>query len=879
MLRLLLGSVLALWPFAANAADHPLHGVALVIGESKYQQLPVLTNPNKDARDIDRLLGDLGFDVDRVLNADGDELRDAIKRFTDEAKDADVALVYYSGHGIEAKGENFIAPIDTDASTPEKAGASMIPVQPLLEALSKAAPISIILLDACRSDPFPPGQMILLPGESAPAPVASEGLAAVRGPTPVARPQSNPDSLGAVIGFAAEPGEPALDGAPGENSPYAAALLKQLSAGGYSFGDVMTFVTEEVYLETDAKQLPWTNSSLRTKLTFDAPAENNDDPDHAAIRTERRKLLLSIASTPPETQRYVESLAGDEKVPLASLYGMLDALGIKPSDDNGKLEDQLQKGAARLKELLADRPQAVKSDAELERLSKLADDAESEGAIALALKYRDQASGRADTLLQGKQAEAEQLRQDMVDIADTYAANATTALLNFDHQHAADLFGKAFDAAKDWDKVKAIGFKISQGDALTDRGYYTTDNDALNSALAVYAEALALAPKDSDPFNWAKIENRIGQTQQTLGNRLTDPAMLQQAVVSFNAALTVQTQNAVPEQWASAQNNLANVLYTIGGRTNDQAVLQQAIDAFDKALTVYTADATPVDWATVESNRANARMALADAIYGATDDIQVKALQNGAQNADDLPEVKAALAQSIGILSDTVGSLQAALGVRPRSDNPLDWALIEGTLASIYADRGKLAESPADLEAAINAYRAVLTVHDKERTPVQWAISASNLAGTLRVYGGQTKSAAPLAEAADLLQQGIALTPRQSSPLDWALYQTKLGQVLADLAATDGKPATVDAAVAAYQSAAEVDTPEVDPDKWSSLQLYMIDVLLKESVPKLDRVRLQQAYDIGTAAQSQLHDLHSPLSASFDGMLPTLQQLLAAMPK
>ena len=55
-----------------------MHGVALVIGESKYEQLPVLTNPGKDARDIDRLLGDLGFDVDRVLNADGDELRDAI---------------------------------------------------------------------------------------------------------------------------------------------------------------------------------------------------------------------------------------------------------------------------------------------------------------------------------------------------------------------------------------------------------------------------------------------------------------------------------------------------------------------------------------------------------------------------------------------------------------------------------------------------------------------------------------------------------------------------------------------------------------------------------------------------------------------------------
>ena len=261
ILRLLLFvAILVAWPLATGAADHPLRGVALVIGQSKYEELPVLTNPQKDARDIDRLLGDLGFDVDRVLNADGDELREAIARFEDEAKDADVALVYYSGHGIEAKGENFIAPTDTDISSPENAGQSMIAVQPLLEALSKAAPVSIVLLDACRSDPFPAGQLIVLPGDAAPTPVEGEGLAAVRGPTPIAKVGVDPNSLGSVIGFSAAPGEPALDGDPGENSPYAAALLKHFAAGGYSFGDVMTMITEEVYLKTKARQLPWTNS-------------------------------------------------------------------------------------------------------------------------------------------------------------------------------------------------------------------------------------------------------------------------------------------------------------------------------------------------------------------------------------------------------------------------------------------------------------------------------------------------------------------------------------------------------------------------------------------------------------------------------------------
>ncbi|HZY51530.1 MAG TPA: caspase family protein, partial [Devosia sp.] len=98
MRRLALIALLSAAPLSA-VAQQPMHGVALVIGESKYEQLPVLANPSKDARDIDRLLGDLGFEVDRVLNADGGELRDAIAQFEKDAKDADVALIYYSGHG------------------------------------------------------------------------------------------------------------------------------------------------------------------------------------------------------------------------------------------------------------------------------------------------------------------------------------------------------------------------------------------------------------------------------------------------------------------------------------------------------------------------------------------------------------------------------------------------------------------------------------------------------------------------------------------------------------------------------------------------------------------------------------------------------------
>jgi len=855
-----------------------LKGVALVIGESKYETLTQLVNPNQDARDIDDLLSDLGFDVDRVLNADAEELREAIEDFIDDAQDADVALVYYSGHGIEVGGSNYLVPVDATFETPEAAGEALVAVQPMLDELAKAVPVTIVLLDACRSDPFPAGTVIKLPDNDETLTVDAEpGLVAVRGPTPAARPDLPPESLGTVIGFAAEPGQPALDGPQGENSPYAAALLKHLSAGGFSFGDVMTMVTEEVYLKTKAQQLPWTNSSLRRVLTFAAPEPA--DPDETAIQSERRKLLLTIAGTPEETRKYVEALAGQEEVPLDALYGMLNVLGVKANAAAGDLEEQLKAGAERLKQLLADRAGNAKADPELERLSGLAAKAEEEGAIALALQYRDQASARADQLLQSRQDEAARLRQDMIDIAQTYADNAATAVLNYDHLHAAELYGKAAEAVMQWDKAKALDYTIKQGDALTDHGTYQVDNDALNKALSVYTAALEMAPRDSAPADWAKLQGRIGQTKQGLGARLGDVAIMQASIDAFNQALTVQTRAAAPHDWAAAQNNLGNVLYSLGFRTRDQAALQRSIDAFNAALLVYTPDAEPVRWATVISNRGASMMSLADAVFAATDDVQVEALKRGDPNADTLPEVVAARDQAVKILTEVVASLAEALAARPKADNPLDWSMMEHTRASALADRGKLTSSPEDFAAAVAAYREVLTVYDKKRMPVQWTTSATNLAATLRQYALLTQDVTSIDEAADLLRQSIELTPKDLSPLDWALMHTKLGNAFADKLALDGSPATADAALAAYTAAEDIMTPRSDPAEWERLQLYKVQVLLAIGTPTMDRARIQLARDTATAANDQLAALGAPNSGFFDQMLPTLDQILSMLPE
>ena len=351
--RLIAGLLLATALSAPAAlAQDKLRGVALVIGESDYDALADLPNPERDARALDDLLGDLGFDVNRVLDGDADELREEIADFIEDAAKADVALVYYSGHGVELGGRNYLVPVDTDLATPASAGQSLVAVDEMLDELARTVPITIVLLDACRTSAFPAGQVIELPGVGVPVAIDGPGLEAMRGPVPVAREGAPGDGLGMVIGFAASPGEAALDGPPGGNSPYAAALLKHLRAGGYEFGDLMTLVGEEVYLETDARQLPWVNSSLRRFLSFgEAPEETGGD--EALIRDGRRELLLTVAGTPPATRALVEAAAAAQGVPLEALYGMLKVLGVEPG--SASLEAQLRQGAEQLKTIMAQR--------------------------------------------------------------------------------------------------------------------------------------------------------------------------------------------------------------------------------------------------------------------------------------------------------------------------------------------------------------------------------------------------------------------------------------------------------------------------------------------------------------------------------------------
>jgi uncharacterized caspase-like protein len=805
---LLVALLLALAP--ASAEDEPLRGVALVIGQSDYAKLPALRNPANDAAAMADLLGRLGFEVTATHDSDHASLATALAAFETTAATADVALIYYSGHGIEAGGQNYLVPVDADLSTPVAAGQTLVAVAPILDALAKAAPVTILLLDACRSDAFPPGTMIQPPDEAAPIEAQPAGLGELRGPAVIARPGVPDDSLGMVIGFAAAPGQPALDGAPGEpNSPYAAALLKHLGAGGYSFGDVMTMVSEEVYLKTRARQLPWMNSSLRRILSFGAPIAEGD-ADETAIRAGRRALLLTMASAPPSNRSFVETVAAQEDVPLDALYGMLNALGVDTSDPS-QLTAQLEDGARRLKKMQAEDKPAIDLNAEAARLAALADEAEAEGAFAQMLDLRERAvaaaRGSADS-----DAQKLQLATLLVDAGDA-------AWLLFDLDTAAAHYEEASGLAAGIDEALATRFMKFEADALAAIGEYRGENDAFDKALGLYDQAMtyydgqpdddiwaetandfgiALAKygmrraddeyltdstvafgevldiwtRDSKPIDWARTQNNLGTSYAALGDRNTDYDKWNQAAAAYRAALEAWPRDEVPLDWARANNNLGTMLRTVGNYDKDGDKMQRAVDTYRLALEEWTRERMPFDWAIVQNNLGNALTDL------------------GKLNEDE------------AAYEEGIAAYDLALEGWPRDKVPLNWATVQNNIGASYSSLGRLREGQAAIDTyrqSVAAYLLCLEERTQDRDPRMWALTQYNLGLVLTDLAALEDGTEALRQAVDAFNASLEIYDADDSPVDWADVQDGLGWVLAQLGYRSDDAAMVGAGREAMQ--------------------------------------------------------------------------------
>ncbi len=234
--------IFAFGPIAALSAAEERR-VALVIGNSSYETVPKLLNPVNDATDISAALERLGFEVVLRMDQNFRDLRLSLRDFAATAKDADIAIIYYAGHGIEVDKQNYLIPIDARLASDADVLFETISLDAMLSAVSSAKGVKVLLLDACRNNPFR-GQMT----RSVATRSLGRGLAEV-------------DPGGVLVGYAAREGTEALDGT-GRNSPYAKAILEHIEEPGLEIGRLFRNVRDSVFRATDGQQEPYTYGSL-----------------------------------------------------------------------------------------------------------------------------------------------------------------------------------------------------------------------------------------------------------------------------------------------------------------------------------------------------------------------------------------------------------------------------------------------------------------------------------------------------------------------------------------------------------------------------------------------------------------------------------------
>jgi len=824
----------------------PLRGVALVIGESRYDRLPALSNPANDARAVDHLLGELGFDVTSVTDGDRAKLDRSLKRFVEDAETSDVALLYYSGHGIEAGGENYLVPIGADTSSLADAANSLIPLSRLLAELRAKVPVAIILLDACRTNPFPAGSTIATP--SGPVPVAAAGLDLTRGAVALADVAGAPINLGEVIGFAAEPGHAALDGDPGGHSPYAAALLKHLAAGGFAFGDVMTMVAEEVYIQTGGRQRPWTNASLRRLLYFGLSPEETTDDDDTAIRGERRSLLLTIATTPADTRRLVEAAANSEAVPLGTLYGLLAALGTDVPKDPRELDRLLRGQTAHLKSITAERQALKSTDAEIVRLSALAEKALADGAVRASIQFHEQAKKRVAQLSKTvDQAEAD-VRARRVEFAEIYGRSADTYWLAFDLMKAAKDYRRAFDEVEKWDAGLAWQYKLAEANALRTYGEYRGDNKALQASMRTFAEAAKLIPLDRMTPALAKTQNDFGLAVHMYGLRQSDTAALEQAVGIFGDITNSGIKQVDASIWGTAESNLGTALVSLGMRKSGPEQYEQAVMAFRAAQQSVSRAQDPLKWAL-------ARKGEADAIAW----IGLRGNQ-----PDRLHE-------AVDAYNDVLTTLKRDL-------DPLSWAATQDGLGSALWAIGDRLDGTDMLQDAVQAYNAALSENTRERVPLLWATGQNNLANALLSIGQREQGLQSLTLAADAYRNALEEWTPEREAFGWATAHNNLGRTLVVTGERSGNDQTIEAGIASYQDALKVWTRQSAPLQWASLQGSVGEALLILGRSRSDAKLIGEARKAMQTAWTFYRDAGYPQYDGFFGeRMAEIDQALASL--
>ncbi|MCH5224668.1 MAG: caspase family protein [Muribaculaceae bacterium] len=274
-----------------TSSNFPEKRIAFIIGNSNYENLSFLRNAQKDASDVADALWSLGFDVVELYEANYEDMMTGLNKFASQARNYDVALFYYAGHGLQYEGKNYLLPINFENTRKSELDRTLHADDVLQRMEDSGAPSQIIFIDACRNIPTTWTRS------------ASTGLARMEG------------SRGSVIVFSTESGKTADDGE-GENSPFAAALINNLSKT-VSFDETLNQIAKDTFASTDQKQFPMRVGMLLSDFRFNpegvkiAKAEaTKKSVENATRRPERAEEPKHVDVVPTPSEPRLE-LAAD----------------------------------------------------------------------------------------------------------------------------------------------------------------------------------------------------------------------------------------------------------------------------------------------------------------------------------------------------------------------------------------------------------------------------------------------------------------------------------------------------------------------------------------------------------------------------------------
>src|SRR4030081_2483783 len=252
--------------FTADAAMADRR-VAFVVGNGTYKNVSPLPNPPIDAKSMAAVLRNVGFEVVEGTNLTRDKMTERLLEFGKKAQGADVAVFFYAGHGIAINGTNYLLPVDADIKSEMdvKLGAA-INIDLTLDQTMSDAKVKLVFLDACRDNPF---AAKIKSNSSTRSVSVQSGLAEMK------------SGEGTLIAFATGPGQTALDGQEGTNSPFTRALMANIATPGVEIQQAMTKVRAQVNEETNKGQLPWGHTNLIGSVYLNpvaAPAANAAAP-------------------------------------------------------------------------------------------------------------------------------------------------------------------------------------------------------------------------------------------------------------------------------------------------------------------------------------------------------------------------------------------------------------------------------------------------------------------------------------------------------------------------------------------------------------------------------------------------------------------------